>query len=132
METINTYLKEIQQQPDELSNSVQKSIILFAKLKPYGSFEELMQLLTKSGFTKMTSEDNIYRLLVDLVGGVGRHTHISDKDYNPNELQMGVEIEKEHTDNPNIAKEIAKDHLAECPDYYTRLKKIESECNHSI
>lgn len=42
-----------------------------------------------------------------------------------NELAMGIEMEKEHTDDEAIAKKIALDHLAEIPDYYTRLKKME-------
>jgi hypothetical protein len=40
---------------------------------------------------------------------------------------MGIEIELEHTDDREIAKKIALDHLAEIPDYYTRLKKMEDE-----
>jgi len=42
------------------------------------------------------------------------------------ELAMGIEVEKEHTDDPEVAKKIAKDHLAEMPDYYTKLKKMEN------
>jgi len=41
-------------------------------------------------------------------------------------ILTGISIEKEHTKNENIAFEIAKDHLAEDIDYYTKLKKIES------
>ena len=48
-------------------------------------------------------------------------------DFDAKELAMGVKIEKEHTDDPALAKEIAMDHLAEFPDYYTRLKKMEQE-----
>lgn len=40
---------------------------------------------------------------------------------------MGIEVEKEHTDDEEIAKRIALDHLKEFPDYYTRLKKMEDE-----
>lgn len=43
------------------------------------------------------------------------------------ELDMGVEIELEHTKSRRLAKEIAMDHLSEIPDYYTRLKKMEKE-----
>jgi hypothetical protein len=39
------------------------------------------------------------------------------------QLEMGMEIEKEHTDNPAEARKIAIDHLEEKPDYYTKLKK---------
>ena len=59
---------------------------------------------------------------------VGKHRHRPDSNYDPDELRMGIEIEKEHTDDENIAKEIAKDHLEECPDYYTRLERMESGC----
>lgn len=58
---------------------------------------------------------------------VGKHLNSPDSEFDPNELKMGIEIEKEHTDNEEIAKEIAKDHLSELPDYYTRLKKMEKE-----
>lgn len=41
----------------------------------------------------------------------------------PKELEMGIEVEKEHTDDEELAKKIALDHLAEDPHYYTKLKK---------
>jgi len=46
------------------------------------------------------------------------------------ELEMGIKIEMEHTDNKDKAKEIAMDHLWENPSYYTKLKKsdIEEAC----
>jgi hypothetical protein len=46
------------------------------------------------------------------------------------QLDMGVEIEMEHTDNEDEAMEIAMDHLWENPSYYTKLKKsdIEEAC----
>lgn len=43
------------------------------------------------------------------------------------ELEMGIEVEMEHTKSKKLAKEIAMDHLSEMPDYYTRLKKMEKE-----
>ena len=47
--------------------------------------------------------------------------------YDPEQLKMGTKVEMEHTNNPKIAERIAKDHLAELPDYYTRLEKMERE-----
>jgi hypothetical protein len=41
------------------------------------------------------------------------------------QLRMGVEVEMEHTDDIDLASEIAKDHLVEDPDYYTKLQKVE-------
>jgi hypothetical protein len=43
------------------------------------------------------------------------------------QLELGIEVEYEHTSDFDIAKEIALDHIAEFPDYYNRLKKIEKE-----
>ena len=40
-----------------------------------------------------------------------------------NQLQDGIKVEMEHTDNPELAQEIAMDHLTERPDYYTELQK---------
>ncbi len=45
---------------------------------------------------------------------------------------MGIQVELEHTDNPSMAAEIAKDHLTEDPDYYTKLKKIEEGMKHVV
>lgn len=39
--------------------------------------------------------------------------------------QAGSIVEQEHTDNLEIAKEIARDHLVEAPDYYTHLEDME-------
>jgi phage gp29-like protein len=38
------------------------------------------------------------------------------------QLNKGIQTEKEHTASPEIAKSIAKDHIAETPNYYTKLK----------
>ena len=43
------------------------------------------------------------------------------------QLQKGMKVEMEHTDNKTKAKEIAMDHLYEDPKYYDKLKKIESK-----
>lgn len=43
------------------------------------------------------------------------------------QLEMGIEVEGEHTDDDDIAREIALDHLSEKnPKYYTDLKSIEN------
>lgn len=39
----------------------------------------------------------------------------------PGELAVGIKVEMEHTDDPREAEKIARDHIAEKPDYYTRL-----------
>ena len=43
------------------------------------------------------------------------------------QLEMGIQIEMEHTNDRTIAKRIALDHLAENPRYYTYLKRMERQ-----
>ena len=43
------------------------------------------------------------------------------------QVDKGKEVEKEHTDNPSMAKEIARDHEAEFPNYYDELAKTEDK-----
>lgn len=42
------------------------------------------------------------------------------------QLQKGIKVELEHTNDEKVAKEIAMDHLFEDPNYYDKLKKIEA------
>lgn len=77
-------------------------------------------------------EGDIYSIISDIVHGrpnglIGKHNDVPDSDFDQDELAAGIKIEYEHTSNLNVAKCIAKDHLAEIPDYYTRLAKMEQE-----
>ena len=58
---------------------------------------------------------------------VGKHRGVKNGRFDRSELLMGIEVEMEHTSDLETAREIAKDHLAEIPDYYTRLLKMERE-----
>ena len=46
--------------------------------------------------------------------------------YDQRQLEAGIKVEMEHTKDKKLAKEIAKDHLEEIPDYYTRLAHMEA------
>lgn len=48
-------------------------------------------------------------------------------DFINNQLKTGINVEKEHTKDINLARTIALQHLDEIPNYYTKLKKIESK-----
>lgn len=47
-------------------------------------------------------------------------------DYEKSQVDRGKDVEFEHTDNPDIAKEIAMDHLQEHKDYYIGLEHMEN------
>lgn len=50
-----------------------------------------------------------------------------DINVNPKELSKGIEHEKEHTKDEEIAKIIALDHLKQIPNYYTLLNKFDKD-----
>lgn len=53
----------------------------------------------------------------------GKGDKLNPKSIDQHELKIGIKHEMEHTKDVSIAKEIALDHLAENPKYYTELKK---------
>lgn len=61
--------------------------------------------------------------LGDLLPG-GKGDARPDWMFDPIQLARGIAVEREHTTNPAVAKEIAKDHLTEDPQYYVKLAAI--------
>lgn len=45
--------------------------------------------------------------------------------FSPEKEAEGAAVEREHTSNPEVAAEIARDHLSEDPNYYDKLKAVE-------
>jgi hypothetical protein len=62
-----------------------------------------------------------------LKGGLGDNK--PDSAFDKKELAKGIKVEMEHTTNPKIAKEVAKDHLTEFKGkpYYKELDKMENK-----
>ena len=56
----------------------------------------------------------------------GRGDDLDPEDVDPDELARGESHEREHTDDPRVAREIALDHLAEDPAYYSNLRAMEA------
>ena len=54
---------------------------------------------------------------------------LPDSEFDPAQLANGTKEEMEHTKDPEVAKAIAKDHLAEYPNYYIELAKMEKKMN---
>ena len=60
-----------------------------------------------------------------LKGGLA--DNIPDKCFDKKNLKKGEKVEREHTKNKQMQKEIAEDHLAEDPNYYEKLEKMEKK-----
>lgn len=65
----------------------------------------------------------------DLLKG-GAADNMTEFDFDPIELELGIKDEMEHTNNKELAKEIAMDHLAKDPHYYSKHKDINEKIKH--
>jgi len=65
--------------------------------------------------------------MADLIKNIGKYDFVPDSKFDRRELARGIEVELEHVNSRVIAKLIAKDHLSEISDYYSRLDKMERD-----
>lgn len=70
-------------------------------------------------------DGTLYKDKLSIAGGLAASENKKPEDFDPRQLKMGIEVEKEHTSDPEVAKRISMDHLCETPDYYSRLKRME-------
>ena len=78
------------------------------------NFMRNLRMTLPQYITNVTSFDDSVRIL--------RNKGILTEVINPSELAMGIKVEMEHTNDMEVAKKIAIDHLAENPHYYSDLK----------
>lgn len=123
---MNKYLLKLNEQKDTFN--IHSKIIDFFDKNPYPDDKKVHKFSVDIGIDEHELENHIYMLFTELLKGVGKHRDVPDSKFDPKELKIGIKVEMEHTDEPVIAKIIAKDHLIECPSYYSRLLKMEKEC----
>jgi hypothetical protein len=72
---------------------------------------------------KLIEKSIFERKFPDLVHKLknGKGENLTQDDVDPKELEMGIAVEMEHTDDESVSQEIAMDHLSELPDYYKHL-----------
>lgn len=91
---------------------------------PYIVPETKKSLPTPKAFVRITLPHRLWKGHVDKLPG-GAADDKDPSEFDPEALAEGAQHESEHTIDPDIAEEIAMDHLTEDPQYYTKLKKIE-------
>ena len=116
--------EEVTTKPTD-EDKLDSQIIWFFTNNPSPSDEQIHAFAKKSGMHPDKFEERVYNLLHSFVNCVGKHDATPDAQFDPEQLRQGIEVEKEHTNNTYVAKLIAKDHLAEIPDYYSRLQDME-------
>lgn len=112
------YFAEAEENKGDLKN---KLIDLFVGEKPTDNV--IHKFAEDNNISPHAIEDIIYEILYDIFHG-GRAKG-KDSGFDPEQIKMGLEVEKEHTDIPALAKKIVYDHLSENSQYYTYLKKME-------
>ena len=117
--------KYLSEEDSKDKTEAQSKIKDFFKENPEPSDADIHAFAEAQEMDTHKFEELVYDLLGDFLGS-GMSKDFKGE-YDEAEMKMGIEIEMEHTSNATLAKRIAMDHLAEIPDYYTRLKKMESE-----
>jgi len=70
-------------------------------------------------------DNNMIQAIEHIPGGLAKDK--KPEEFDPKALAKGIDIEMEHTDDPNVAREISMDHLTESPVYYDELEKMEKK-----
>jgi hypothetical protein len=121
-------LREFLNEGSEADAKIYDAIMDFFADNPSPPDEDVHALADKLGIDEHKFEGYIYSILGSILGtGQAKKEKFTEKDADEKELKLGIKVEMEHTKNKAIAKRIALDHLAELPDYYTRLLKMEKE-----
>lgn len=140
----------------KLTSEMKAAIENFVRENPSPDDEDFHDLADELGIHPAKAEEYVYKLAHKLMkedddeeddedekegkeSKVGKsltwkdlkYADVDDEEFDPRQLKMGIKVEKEHVDDTSWAKAIAKSHLKEIPDYYTRLDKMEKEAGKS-
>lgn len=117
--------ERLMEQGNDGMHDLQNSIIHWFTKNPKPSDGEVHEFAKELNVDPHEFEQHIYMILGDILTE-GRSKGFTGS-YDSKQIEMGIKVEMEHTTIPLIAEKISKDHLAEIPDYYDRLAKMEGE-----
>ena len=87
-------------------------------------------VLGRNEISKLAGESmnlvNLLKQAKDILQG-GEADNKPDSQFDKKKLRHAQKHEMEHTNNPAIAKEVAKDHMLEDADYYKKVEKMEKK-----
>ena len=82
--------------------------------------------MPKNQYNKgMVLSEYILNKTASLKGGMAEKAGKKPSDFDPKQLRKGMGVEKEHTPDPALQRQIAMDHLTEFPNYYEALSRLE-------
>jgi hypothetical protein len=116
-------------------NSSRSTLVKFFNKNHNPDDESFHAFADSKGLNKHKLEAEAYELATGyarfLGDGRAKEKSITESDVDSGELSKGTEVETEHTPDRTTSKRIALDHLAEIPDYYKRLQKMEDSATSS-
>jgi hypothetical protein len=108
---------------------LREDVIFFLKTNPDPIDADVHVWAEENGYDVHEVETEIYKLATKFVkfltGGRANDIGIDEEDVEPEELKLGIQVEKEHIDDVDVQKRIALDHLSEDDRYYSRLLEFE-------
>jgi len=93
---------------------------------------DITKLSDKLGYSEKDVEETIYSLLTSFLNKGKYNESGKQIKFDEKELEMGIKVEMEHTNDKDLAERIAKDHLTEIPGtgnndgYYSLLERMEA------
>lgn len=121
---VKQYLQLLKEQAGSKEmGDIHAEVIKFFMSNPNPSDKEVHEHAEELGMNHDEFERHVYMILGNILTG-GKSGKFKGS-YDPKQLEKGTKVEMEHTSEPLVAEKIAKDHLAEIPDYYDRLEKME-------
>jgi len=119
----------IKQHEEKQEEGISIRVAHFLRDHPEPDDKEFHAWAESQGIETDEAEAAAYALASKYVAFVfgGKSKGVPPKGIDPEQLRMGIEVEKEHIDDPAAQAKIACDHLHEFKFYYDALNKMESE-----
>lgn len=122
---LKSQLSEMIRKEQDTGKTLRQELLAYLKGNPAPKDTDVHAIAEKHGVPASEVEQLLYRILAEFFHG-GRSKGVV-KPVDPEELKMGIAVEQEHTKDPAMTEKIARDHLAEDPKYYSKLKEMEKK-----
>lgn len=121
MESLKDVAEEIQFEQDGSGDGLRCKLVELIADNPNPEDAIIHKFADEQGMDVHKLEAVIYGMISEIIEkGKGGNP-------DPKELAMGIKVEFEHTSCPRLAEYIARAHLKEIKDYYTKLKAMEGK-----
>lgn len=129
IENVINIIKKYRQVGLDLNGEFSAENLAFKALRTKGIIKKLYARLQKLHSDRLSLPESKGNLLdkPEMTITQLAAKHRVSKEHINDQLSKGIKVEMEHTSKYDVAKEIALDHLAEDPNYYTKLDKVDLE-----